>query len=801
MSSGLLGKRKKQTNPCPNPLFVQWLTEWRDEAAEKGWKSQYTYGKALKTLKKYPLGVSSGKDCKFLENFGDKICKMLDDKLSKHIALYGTTAAVPTGESSSQPLPTGPCADKKARSRSPEVEVNEGLSYEQPADIPAHEGLKRRQLSEVRGQREYIPQFRSGAYALLVTLYRNMQQVNSRGYMTKLELIREAQPLADKSFTIPDPGGRYTSWSSMGTLINKLLVVKESSPAKYRLTEAGCELAHRLLHVEPTLDSGAQDNTSASSDKIHSETGQSAGNTTGSPIQNAASEKILPVTEDSYEGDSNIRAPQFQFWYVTQENELVKYKDQAAVLIDDSIGIGFLVKAKYSSLLASGLRYQLDDSRSSEFGERYAYIHNDDASDLCSPPPSTINLKSLTQQKGFYEKSQSKQLSQTVQGPEVKIKNTEDIPVVSQVFVASFPATASRSTKDIERTAVTFSRSTNNFESQISGAKIEKYVLPTLRETTSSLSQDSTTSGESMKSLPVAQFTMDAGTFDIVLCVDNQEHYGSGKKGDLLPELLKNGVDCNVRKLQVGDFLWIAKEKVKHTPGLLQMPKTRELVLDYIIERKRMDDLAGSIIDGRFKEQKFRLKNCGLRKPIYLVEDYGSTQHFSVKEDTLNQAIVNTQVIDGFYVKRTKDLKESVAYLTIMTRYLQSIYKNKCLHACSKNELDENGGESVIDSSVQMLMTYEEFSQYSIKSKALTVKEVFGKMLMQLHGMSGEKALSITDHFPTLSHLVQKYESCASEKEKETLLAKLKFGSMNRNLGAALSKTVYQLYNTSAPLQ
>jgi len=27
-------------------------------------------------------------------------------------------------------------------------------------------------------------------------------------------------------------------------------------------------------------------------------------------------------------------------------------------------------------------------------------------------------------------------------------------------------------------------------------------------------------------------------------------------------------------------------------------------VLDYIVERKRMDDLADSIVDGRFREQK-----------------------------------------------------------------------------------------------------------------------------------------------------------------------------------------------------
>lgn len=40
------------------------------------------------------------------------------------------------------------------------------------------------------------------------------------------------------------------------------------------------------------------------------------------------------------------------------------------------------------------------------------------------------------------------------------------------------------------------------------------------------------------------------------------------------------------------------------SPGQLRAPAGRELVLDYIIERKRMDDLCGSIIDGRFREQK-----------------------------------------------------------------------------------------------------------------------------------------------------------------------------------------------------
>lgn len=32
------------------------------------------------------------------------------------------------------------------------------------------------------------------------------------------------------------------------------------------------------------------------------------------------------------------------------------------------------------------------------------------------------------------------------------------------------------------------------------------------------------------------------------------------------------------------------------------------------------------------------------------------------------------QVVDGFFVKRTRDLKETIAYLTVMTRYLQRLY-------------------------------------------------------------------------------------------------------------------------------
>ena len=49
--------------------------------------------------------------------------------------------------------------------------------------------------------------------------------------------------------------------------------------------------------------------------------------------------------------------------------------------------------------------------------------------------------------------------------------------------------------------------------------------------------------------------------------------------------------------------------------GRLSLPEASEIVLEYIIERKRMDDLSKSILDKRFSEQKAG----SLRRPIFLL--------------------------------------------------------------------------------------------------------------------------------------------------------------------------------------
>ncbi|XP_020631790.1 crossover junction endonuclease MUS81-like [Orbicella faveolata] len=292
-------------------------------------------------------------------------------------------------------------------------------------------------------------------------------------------------------------------------------------------------------------------------------------------------------------------------------------------------------------------------------------------------------------------------------------------------------------------------------------------------------------------------FCLLSGTFDIVLCVDvNETTTGQAKsrKDALIPELKNNGVQFDVRKLQLGDFLWVARERTVPTPGCLSVPVARELVLDYIIERKRMDDLCGSIIDGRFREQKFRLRHCGLRHPIYLVEDFGSIQHMSLPENTLLQAIVNTQVVDGFFVKRTCDLKESVAYLTVMTRYLQRLYSNKTLFSCHQGDLEQAPSIGSSGNDKMYLMNFADFNDATVKNKVMTVSEIFAKQLMQLNGVSPDKAVAILEKYSTPKRLLDAYKAQESVKDRELLLSALKCGKNQRTLGPSLSRLIYQLF-------
>ncbi|XP_034532981.1 crossover junction endonuclease MUS81 [Notolabrus celidotus] len=611
--------RKRALPSCPNPLFLKWLTELRDQAKEKGLKIQHVYQKAISSLNKYPLPLQNAKEAKILQNFGDGICKILDEKLQRYYRENGPNAPIHS-------LPEGAPPRGRLDNNNMAPSRKKNAAGDQVKDKGGGGGGRKK-------KREYVPQKRSGGYAVLLTLYRQSQIPGGKGYMFKMELQAEAQLLCDKSFTVPDLGSKYTAWSSVSTLIQKNMVLKTHNPARYSLTDEGSALASRL-------ESAEQENKEAS------------------------------------EGDREE---------VRSEEEEEEEEENGPRVVD---------------LTCS------DDDEEEE----------------------------------------------------------EEEKEVGRVRPAEKPRS------DIDGTS---SSSKPQNPQGTSGRKPTGGCL-----------------------LP--------GAYEIILCVDFIETTGGSthRKQELVKELQRNGVSFDVRKLNVGDFLWVAREKVAPVPGQLRAPAGRELVLDYIIERKRMDDLCGSIIDGRFREQKFRLKRCGLHRPIYLVEECGkAASHMSLPETTLQQAIVNTQVVDGFFVKRVQDVRESAAYLTVMTRYLTKLYQNRTL-ICRSRELegdtgsDEEGGGNPSCS----LISFAEFNHGAVKNKCQTVKEVFARQLMQISGLSGDKAAAVLEQYSTPHSLLTAYDRCASEAEKEKLLSSIRYGKLKRNLGPALSKTVYQLYSTQGAL-
>ena len=103
--------------------------------------------------------------------------------------------------------------------------------------------------------------------------------------------------------------------------------------------------------------------------------------------------------------------------------------------------------------------------------------------------------------------------------------------------------------------------------------------------------------------------------YEVVLIVDNREKRSATDLNYFFDKLYANNIRCELRSLPLGDFVWTVR--IKDTA----MKKGyHEFVLDYIIERKTADDLAASILDGRYEEQKFRLKSCGINNVMYLIE-------------------------------------------------------------------------------------------------------------------------------------------------------------------------------------
>lgn len=96
---------------------------------------------------------------------------------------------------------------------------------------------------------------------------------------------------------------------------------------------------------------------------------------------------------------------------------------------------------------------------------------------------------------------------------------------------------------------------------------------------------------------PSDAITFPHGSYDIVLILDSREVESRSNRDKLAESLTAKGVRVETRALRLGDMCWVARLRDGHGG------EEDECVLDYVVERKRLDDLCSSIRDGRYREQ------------------------------------------------------------------------------------------------------------------------------------------------------------------------------------------------------
>ncbi|KAI3955055.1 hypothetical protein MKW98_005058, partial [Papaver atlanticum] len=197
--------------------------------------------------------------------------------------------------------------------------------------------------------------------------------------------------------------------------------------------------------------------------------------------------------------------------------------------------------------------------------------------------------------------------------------------------------------------------------------------------------------------------------YNVILILDDRENFTKNNNWARSKKIIQNvssefKIQVEVRRLPVGDAIWIAQDK--HLEN--------EFVLDFIVERKEVDDLRMSIRDSRYKDQKLRILRCGIKKLIYLVE---GDPNFIEAAEAIKTACFTTEILEGFDVHRTANGPETLRKYGYLTRAIAHYYREK-----TRDDTAKNSGTCP---------SYSEFIKKCEDLEKVTVSDLFGTQLMQ----------------------------------------------------------------------
>ena len=232
---------------------------------------------------------------------------------------------------------------------------------------------------------------------------------------------------------------------------------------------------------------------------------------------------------------------------------------------------------------------------------------------------------------------------------------------------------------------------------------------------------------------------------NIILIIDLREKGSNNEifKDEILNLINdKNDIKVEERNLCLGDFLWIYKDSKDN----------EDYIIDYLIERKTLNDLAISIIDGRYIEQKYRMKNSNFKNISYLFEgqDLSVNSIGNLNKNAINTAIYHTLNIHDLNIIKTKSTMESIQILIDLDRKIKKSFKFL---------LDKDGNK----------ITYNQYMKLYAKTKNSNAESIFLRQLRTFDncGAKGVELISKCFHVPlNLYNIIQRCKKENIEKEK-----------------------------------
>lgn len=206
-----------------------------------------------------------------------------------------------------------------------------------------------------------------------------------------------------------------------------------------------------------------------------------------------------------------------------------------------------------------------------------------------------------------------------------------------------------------------------------------------------------------------------------------------------------------------------------------------------VFERKHVSDLASSIVDGRYKEQSFRLDgSCQLSNHniIYIIE--GSiaslnSKFTKVKPAALYSAICSLQYFKGFSVMKTSSMEETCEYIL---RMADKIHREKPTAAYYANK-----GETSQQAQAHPPQEYSDVVK-RVKKDNVTPENIGVIMLSQVPGVSVAMAKGIlSERNKTLLEFV---EECRTDPTHLTSIELANGRKLTRTAVENIEKYLFQ---------